>query len=65
VLPGMRDTAPNLSAWTKGTNAQSAPSGPATIVNQTNNFSIDKAENARLEKAWRKINEKHQRAGAQ
>jgi len=60
----IRTPAPDLSAWTKGTNAQRSTSGPATVVNQTNNFSIGPEENARLNKAWRKINDQHQRAGA-
>jgi hypothetical protein len=35
---------------------------PQTVVHQTNNFSIGLEENAKLNKAWRKLNEKHMSA---
>jgi TP901 family phage tail tape measure protein len=37
--------------------------GTGTTINQTNNFMIDQAQNAKIEKAWRKLNEQHKRAG--
>jgi hypothetical protein len=62
---GVRTPAPDLSAWTRGTNAERGGSGPRTVVNQTNNFSIGLEENAKLNKAWRKLNEQHMTAGGQ
>jgi hypothetical protein len=57
----VRTPAPDLSRWTRGTSAER--SGGGTVVNQTNNFSISREENARLSKAWKKLNDQHQRAG--
>lgn len=62
TLEGTRSTLP-MSAVT----GDLAPKpregvGNTTTVNQTNNFMIDKAQNAQLEKAWRKINDQHNRA---